>query len=58
MTGAYWIYKDRVGQWRWQLVAGNGKIIADSGEAYWNKNDCLHGVSLVKGSAQVPVYEK
>src|SRR5690606_15930006 len=27
------IYRARDG-WRWRLVAGNGKIVADSGEAY------------------------
>jgi uncharacterized protein YegP (UPF0339 family) len=27
-------YKDRADEWRWQLVATNGKIVADSGEGY------------------------
>lgn len=30
------IYKARDG-WRWRLVARNGRIIADSGEAYTRK---------------------
>ncbi|MFH1348511.1 MAG: DUF1508 domain-containing protein [Patescibacteria group bacterium] len=54
----YYIYKDRQGDWRWQLQAGNSKIIADSGEGYRNKEDCLHGIGLVKQSAGAPVYEK
>lgn len=28
------VYPDRAGKWRWRLVAGNGQIIADSGEGY------------------------
>ncbi len=53
----YFMYKDRSNQWRWRLVAANHRIIADSGESYWNKNDCLAAINLVKGSANAPVYE-
>lgn len=51
------IYVDNSGQWRWTLYASNYKKIADSGEGYWNKNDCLHGINLVKGASTAPVYE-
>lgn len=55
----YIVYKDRNQQWRWQLVHNsNGKIIADSGEAYWNKSDCLHGIALTKASATANVIER
>lgn len=27
-------YQDRASEWRWQLVAENGKVVADSGEGY------------------------
>lgn len=45
--------------WRWRLVGANGRIIADSGEAYRNKADCLHGLGLVQrsGAARVEVVE-
>ena len=33
--------------WRWQLVARNGRIYADSGEAYTTKRKCLHGARLM-----------
>lgn len=36
------------GQWRWRLIAANGKIIANSGEAYHNEADCDHAIALVK----------
>lgn len=35
---------------RWRLVT-NGKTIADSGEGYRNRSDCLHGIELVRGTS-------
>lgn len=55
---AYYIYKDQAGYWRWQLFAGNNRNIANSGEGYHNKQDCLHAIELVKGSSAAPVYER
>lgn len=54
----YWVYQDRAREWRWRLVAANGRIVADSGEGYINKSDCLRGITLVKGSANAPVYKR
>jgi uncharacterized protein YegP (UPF0339 family) len=54
----YIIYRDRSNQWRWQLVAANNRIVADSGESYVNKADCLAGINLAKGSTAAPVYER
>jgi len=53
----YSVYKDIQQLWRWRLVAANGKTIADSGESYHNKADCLAGINLVKSTANTPVYE-
>ena len=53
----YYIYKDRASEWRWQLKTENGNIIADSGEGYRNRQDCLAGIQLVKRSAQAPVLD-
>lgn len=53
---SYYIYKDVNGYWRWYLAAANNEKIA-SGEAYYNKTDCLHAIDLVKGSAIAPVKE-
>ena len=44
------LYCDNANEWRWNLKAANGKIIADSGEGYKNKADALHGISLVKST--------
>ena len=53
----YEIYKDVQGYWRWRLKASNGRIIADSGEGYWNKQDCLAGIGLVKQSSATQIYQ-
>jgi uncharacterized protein YegP (UPF0339 family) len=44
------IYKDQDNpqDFRWRLRANNGEIIADSGEGYNAKDDCEHGIELVK----------
>lgn len=47
--------KDATGQWRWRLRAGNNRIIAESGESYWNEADCDHAINLVKGSSNAQV---
>ena len=58
-TMTYWMYKDRVGAWRWQLIHNsNGKIIADSGEGYWNKADCRHGIAITAASGGCAVQER
>ena len=51
------VYKDNAGEWRWHLKSANGQIIADSGEGYVNKQDCLNGINLVKESISSPVDE-
>lgn len=52
------LYKDAASQWRWRLIAANGRIIADSGEGYVNKSDAVAGIDLVKGTdASTPVKE-
>lgn len=47
------VYKDKVNQYRWRFIADNGKIIADSGEGYINRSDCIHGIEIIKKEAPV-----
>jgi uncharacterized protein YegP (UPF0339 family) len=55
----FYIFKDTQGYWRWHLVAANNKIIADSGEGYFNEKDCLSAIGLVMDTnRQTPVYRK
>lgn len=35
------IYQDKAGEWRWRLVAANGRKVADSGEGYTRKADVI-----------------
>lgn len=52
------LYKDAAGEWRWRLIAANGRIVATPGEGYANKSDALAGIDLVKGTnASTPVRE-
>ena len=53
---AFYVYQDVNNQWRWYLQAANGRKIANSGEGYYNKKDCLDAINLVKGSGNTPVY--
>jgi uncharacterized protein len=34
-------YEDNQKQWRWRLLADNGRIVADSSEGYHNRSDCV-----------------
>jgi len=49
MSAYYQIYKDELGFWRWRFRAANHEIVA-SGEAYYNKADCLNAIHLVATS--------
>lgn len=35
-------------EWRWQLIASNGRIVADSGEGYKRRVDCVRQFNLMK----------
>jgi len=54
----YVMFRDASNQWRWHLQAANNRIIATSGESYWNEHDCAHAIDLVKGSSSAPVYKR
>ena len=45
------IYVDRANEYRWQLLAENNRIIADSGEGYRNLQDCEQMVAWIKQNA-------
>ena len=53
----FYIYKDTNGEWRWYLQAANGKKIANAGEGYKNKDDCMFAIDLViDTSKNTPVH--
>lgn len=46
-------------RWRWRLVAGNGRIVADSGEAYVTKASARRAVArlrvLISNATEEPI---
>lgn len=50
-TPHFEVYEDSAGQWRWRMVAGNGRIVADSGEGYDSKSSVKRAVENVKDDA-------
>lgn len=51
------LYRDANNQWRWTLFAANNRKIANSGEGYLNKADCVHAINLVAASDGCPIRE-
>lgn len=51
----YSVYVDPNGHYRWRLQAANNRIIANSGEGYYNRSDCEAAIALVKASGSAPV---
>jgi uncharacterized protein YegP (UPF0339 family) len=41
-------YMDRRGEYRWRFIAGNGRILADSGEGYTTYAACAQAIDVVK----------
>jgi uncharacterized protein YegP (UPF0339 family) len=39
------VFRDSRGDYRWRLVAGNGRIIADSGEGYASRFNVKRSIS-------------
>ena len=31
-------------EWRWRVVASNGRVIGSSSESYVNKEDCIYNI--------------
>jgi uncharacterized protein YegP (UPF0339 family) len=54
---AYYMYRDVTGAWRWYLSAGNGRKLADSGQGYTNRGDCLKAITMVRQSGAALVYD-
>ena len=52
MAGKFEIYKDKRGEFRFRLKAGNGENILAS-EGYADKGGCLNGVESVKKNSDL-----
>ena len=51
MAAKFELYKDSAGEFRWILVASNGKTIATGGEGYASKESAKAGIESVKKNA-------
>ncbi|AKS42991.1 YegP family protein [Wenzhouxiangella marina] len=52
MAGKFEIYKDKAGEFRFRLKAGNGQNILGS-EGYKTRASCMNGVESVKKNSQI-----
>ena len=52
------VYRDAANEWRWTLYASNGRKVADSGEGYHNRADCLRGIEIVQSSGAAQIRER
>ena len=57
-SATFEVYKDKAGEFRWCLKAGNGQNIASSGEGYAEKRGCLAGIESVKRNAPLAKIEE
>lgn len=48
------VYQDHTDRWRWRLRKGRS-VLADSGQGYSRKADCLRGMRLVTGFRNIEV---
>ncbi|HEY3514455.1 YegP family protein [Kribbella sp. NPDC051137] len=51
MAGKFELYKDKSGEFRFRLKAGNGEVIATSSESYKTKASALNGIESIKKNA-------
>ncbi|HEU5222372.1 MAG TPA: YegP family protein [Candidatus Lumbricidophila sp.] len=54
MAGSFELYKDKSGEFRFRLKAGNGQVIATS-QGYTTKASALNGIESVRSNADAPV---
>ncbi len=50
MAGKFEVWVDKAGDYRWNLKAGNGEVIATS-QGYASKASALNGIDSVRRSA-------
>ncbi|MBN1167702.1 MAG: YegP family protein [Methanospirillaceae archaeon] len=50
MTGKFEVYKDKAGEFRFRLKAGNNQVIL-TGEGYKSKAGCMKGIESIRKNA-------
>lgn len=51
MNYQFHLYQDAGRNWRWRLIAGNGQIIAVSGESFYSRENAHRSAQLVQNIA-------
>lgn len=41
------VYKDKANEYRWRLLASNGRMVADSGEGYTRREDAHRAIAAL-----------
>jgi hypothetical protein len=55
----YQVYREPSSNlWCWTLYDGQGRMLARNVEKYYNKEDCLAAVDVVRFSRSIPVNEQ
>lgn len=49
------VYKSKNGEWRWQLVSRNHKIVADSAEGYESKSNAQRALAQIIKSLRTAI---
>lgn len=52
------VYRDTRDEWRWSMIAANGRTVGDSGEGYKNRADMMRMINQIRGAAAIPVVER
>lgn len=52
----YWEKKESNGQWCWVYYAESGEPVSRSVETYPTRTDCERGISLMRHSADDPIF--
>ena len=58
MAGKFELKLAKDGQYHFNLKAGNGQVIASSGQGYKDKRDCKKGVDLIMAGAATATVEE
>jgi uncharacterized protein YegP (UPF0339 family) len=55
---SFLIFRDQQGNWRWNFVGPQGRVIAASRVAYQQRTGCVRAIRLLQGSAKVPILQR
>jgi uncharacterized protein YegP (UPF0339 family) len=48
MGSKFLIYHDKIGQFRWRLIAPNGEVLADSATGFTDHTSCIDSINLLR----------